>query len=742
MRNKSLVYCVYAVMTVALSFAEFMDIPSLGVGLLAALFALGQNAPILSVFLVLVGLIDFSPVVFFYNLVAAVIFSALWLVDKKVKLKGYWAGIGAIAAQLGLVVAGAVMRVNVVAIFVSVFLSLVFAYLAFSFGVPVIRNRLRFKLLDSELIAGGIVLIALSYGLSRIPVNFPIVIVFFAFGVLISAKVFGSGAMAVGFCFALGYALGAGVELVGAFMLMSLTALVFAPAPRILSTLSLITSLVMFTFFFNVVPDYAYLWLIALLVGGGFYMALPHTVVCKAKDFFAPDGRKALRGMVNRNRVATGVRLQSISDVFGKMSVIMDGEDVSISDNHIGEFTEQLVGRVCSLCRRYSLCVSEGVIGSVGKVMESALLCGRASVTELPAPIKSSCTCLAALISTSGELAHGYSERLAQLKNISGAKKMVASQLSGISLVLSSLAKKEAEPLRFDADVEKKIAEELTYRAVVTSEALVTGSGYPLSVMLTVLTDTLDVDVIKAVLRKKLGVSFAVDKTESDSISGWTVVYTYAKPRFDVVFSVSSCPKDKNGVSGDTHSFVKIDSHRFLMAVCDGMGSGAKAREFSSSTISLIENFYKADFNHKLVLSSVNNFLSLSSEEIYSAVDIAVVDLENGLCDIIKIGSPTSYIKTKDSVLRVEGSSLPIGVLEEMKPTVMTYSLKGGETVVLTSDGAADSFGGDGLADVINNCAKLPEQMCKSVVDCALKNTDGIPCDDITVAAFYVFESV
>ena len=75
-----------------------------------------------------------------------------------------------------------------------------------------------------------------------------------------------------------------------------------------------------------------------------------------------------------------------------------------------------------------------------------------------------------------------------------------------------------------------------------------------------------------------------------------------------------------------------------------------------------------------------------------------------------------------------------------MKPSVVTYSLKGGETVVLSSDGAADSFVGNGMADVINNSTKLPEQLCKSVVDAALSNT-GKPCDDITVAAFHIFEA-
>lgn len=741
MRSKRIVvYSAAALMFLILSYAGFMDVASLGVGLLIALCALGLNAPILSLFLILSGFLDFSWSGLVYYVGAGIVMSVIWLIGRKYKLKSYVFFIGACLSHIGLIIMGIVEHQNFIVIFVGIFLALIYAYLSYSVGIPLIKHDLRFKLLDSELIAGGIIIASLAYGLARVPLGFPVSALFFALIVLVGSKIFGSGGLSVGLCFALGYALEDGTAFVGAFALMSLTALIFAPAPRILSSLSLIMSFIMYTFFFNVIPDNAWMWMVSLLIGGLIYMLLPQSKMQFIGEFFKPDGRKALRAMVNRSRVAEGLKLEALGCVFGEMSYIMGGGKGRVSENHIGELTQSLVGSVCALCKKYDTCASSGIFICVGKVMETSLENGRVTVAELPDEIKSNCISLASLISVSDDLASKYSDGLARLKNIDAAKKMVAAQLRGISDIMSTLAKKEAQPLRFDDLVEKKIAEELTYRMVVTSEVLVTGGNSP-DVMLTVLTDSLKIDVIKSVLKKILGMPFTIDKTESGSLSGYTVVYATARPKYDVIFSVCGCSKDKNSVSGDTHSFIKIDTHRFMMAVCDGMGSGEKANRFSTSTISLIENFYKAGFSHNLVLSSVNDFLTLSSEEIYSAVDVAVVDLENGLCDIIKIGSPTSYIKTSDSVLRVDGASLPIGVLEEMKPTVVTYPLKGGETVVLTSDGAADSFRGNGLADVINNSVKLPEQLCKGIVDVAINNT-GKPCDDITVAAFHIFETV
>lgn len=738
MRNKIIVYVVLAAMFAALSFAEFMDVASLGIGLLVAVYALGLNAPVASLMLVVSGLLNFSFPSLVYNLGAGLSFSLLWLVNRKIKTPSFCTILTLVAAQSGIVIMGFIGNVNVVAIIVNVFLSSVFSYLAYCFGVPVIKNGMRYKLLDSELIAGGIILIALSYGLSCIELRFPFLAALFAISVLSSAKIFGGKSLWVGLCFALGYCIRFGVDLFGAFALMSLTALIFIPAMRILSVFSIIMSFVMYTFFFNVVPSDVGLWFAALLCGGIAYMLIPLKRFDKAKEFFAPDGRKVLRSMINRNRVATGVKLESVSDVFARMSVTLKEEKIS-KDDDAQKLTQELVGRECTMCKKYERCAASGVIASVSQVMDSALASGRPIVADLPEAIKTNCVSIAKLISSSAQIAEEYNAKRSRRNSANEAKSVIATQLGGVADMLNALAKKQSQPLRFDESIEKRIVEELTYRSVVTSEALVTNAGD--EVMLCVLNKTLDKEIIKSTLKKMLGSPYAIEKSESSELSGWTVVYATKKPKFDVVFSVSGCAKDKNGVSGDTHSFVKIDSHRFMMAICDGMGSGEKANEFSSSTVSLIENFYKADFNHNLVLSSVNEFLSLSSDEIYSAADVVVVDLQTGMCDLIKIGSPASYIKTDDSVLRVEGASLPIGLLEEMKPSVTTYPLSGGETVVITSDGAADGYCGDELADVINNFSRLPSELCKRVVKGALKSNEP-PSDDITVAAFHIFESI
>ena len=60
---------------------------------------------------------------------------------------------------------------------------------------------------------------------------------------------------------------------------------------------------------------------------------------------------------------------------------------------------------------------------------------------------------------------------------------------------------------------------------------------------------------------------------------------------YDCIFGVYNLTKDGTSKSGDTHTVLRIDKNRLLVALSDGMGSGNKASELSSVSLSLIESF-------------------------------------------------------------------------------------------------------------------------------------------------------
>ncbi|MBO5434991.1 SpoIIE family protein phosphatase, partial [bacterium] len=108
------------------------------------------------------------------------------------------------------------------------------------------------------------------------------------------------------------------------------------------------------------------------------------------------------------------------------------------------------------------------------------------------------------------------------------------------------------------------------------------------------------------------------------------------------------------------------------------MGSGEYARRISESTISLLESFYRAKMPPETILKTVNKLLTFNKEESFACVDIAVIDLDTGEADIVKIGSPLGFILTGSTVKVLEGGSLPLGILDSLHPDTATYTLTEG----------------------------------------------------------------
>ena len=233
--------------------------------------------------------------------------------------------------------------------------------------------------------------------------------------------------------------------------------------------------------------------------------------------------------------------------------------------------------------------------------------------------------------------------------------------------------------------------------------------------------------------------------SEPSTIPNFAVATFVPAPKYECIFGTSGIPKYGNTISGDSYSFVRLNNNKILLAVCDGMGSGDDAQKISDTTISLIENFYKADFDDDTILSSVNKLLSMEMNDNYSALDICVIDLQNALGDFVKVGAPESYIKHTDSTDKIEGvGALPIGILEEIKPSISKTLLNANDMVVICSDGIIDAFGdANKLQTFINNENILnPQELSNTILNEALRLSDNMPKDDMTVLCSRIFINI
>ncbi|MBM7650290.1 stage II sporulation protein E [Bacillus ectoiniformans] len=141
-------------------------------------------------------------------------------------------------------------------------------------------------------------------------------------------------------------------------------------------------------------------------------------------------------------------------------------------------------------------------------------------------------------------------------------------------------------------------------------------------------------------------------------------------------------------VSGDSYSTIELGAGKYAVAISDGMGNGERAHYESHETLSLLQQILKSGIEEKVAIKSVNSILSLrTTDEIFSTLDLVIIDLQDAAANFLKVGSTPSFIKRGNKIIKVEASNLPIGILQEFEVDVVTEQLKSGDLIIMMSDG-------------------------------------------------------
>jgi stage II sporulation protein E len=245
---------------------------------------------------------------------------------------------------------------------------------------------------------------------------------------------------------------------------------------------------------------------------------------------------------------------------------------------------------------------------------------------------------------------------------------------------------------------------------------------------------------IEEIVSKICRCKMSLTKIETSKRAGWNVLSLKTAPKFAMAFGTASIKKDTSSVSGDAYSIIKLAHDKFLLALCDGMGSGKNAQKTASTAISLVENFYKAGFDNEIILSSVNKLLSLNSTDNFTALDICVLDMQNGTLDFVKMGAPESFIKHTNTTTKILGGTLPLGIVQDAQPIVIKQIISNGDFVFMFTDGITESFETEEmLEDFINNLTSLNPQTLADEVIKKAHTLSGGARDDMTVLVAKIF---
>ena len=161
---------------------------------------------------------------------------------------------------------------------------------------------------------------------------------------------------------------------------------------------------------------------------------------------------------------------------------------------------------------------------------------------------------------------------------------------------------------------------------------------------------------------------------------------------YNCIYSKAMISKNKEDISGDSYTFVRTDDNHLIMAISDGMGTGAVAAADSGSVMDFMEEYVAAGFDITKAPEVINEALTYRHNDCPVTLDISDVDLNTGKVKMIKSGGAVTFIKRKNMVKYYFPSSLPLGVIDDITSYRQEEMLCDGDYLIMISDGVADSL--------------------------------------------------
>lgn len=471
------------------------------------------------------------------------------------------------------------------------------------------------------------------------------------------------------------------------------------------------------------------------------YLLIPESAYNKAANVLKLySDRQLTRLNINANRAATGEKLFEIAAVFKEIEntfISLDDFDLN-ADNASRFICEKIVQDVCARCSNFERCKNAGMGDSLQKLVAVGGGKGKVNLIDLPAKLTSECTNPSGIMFALNTLLAEYRKSMIEAENASAGKKLLAEQAKGVSAILKNLALEQSSPLSMNTEAERKLRDIIARKGVTLNEIMVYGED---TLSMTV-SGRHNLQKLIAAAEQVLGKRMTLSRKLPLSADKFCYVLK-PQPPLDAAFGIAAVTKAGELASGDTHSVIKIDERTFMLALSDGMGSGEYARRISDCTISLVESFYRAKMPSETILSTVNQLLSFNREESFSCIDVATVDLETGFADVVKIGSPLSFVISDNKIRVLESQSLPLGILDTIKPTVLREELQADDTIVLISDGITSAFSSstDLCAFIESVPCQNPQTFADELLKKAIALCNDVAADDMTVVAARLFST-
>ncbi|NMA95240.1 MAG: stage II sporulation protein E [Clostridiales bacterium] len=548
---------------------------------------------------------------------------------------------------------------------------------------------------------------------------------------------------------------------VGCLGICGLISGIFQELGRTMMAISFIMANAVTTFYINQ-STYIIISLKDIIVSGLVFILTPKFAIEYIRQFFDASIAKAKDQVFYIHRMQDVItnQLKEFSKVFYQLSKtfnkITKGASIEGNSKEISKLIDKVVNRVCMDCSLYKKCW-EGdfykTYNNIFNILESLGMHEKLDEDSIE-HMMMGCYKFNTLIEETSKVYYDYRQNIRWQRQLDECRHLVSDQLKSISDVIEQLAQEVDMDIHFKREIEDKINLGLDREGIYCREVLVMEKS----------EDMIEVAIIKKACKGKLECHKIVEHVVSRVIGrpftcknreciyaggNECTIYLEEAKKFNIITGIAQRRKEHKDTIGDSHTSIELSGAKFMLALSDGMGSGDRAAMESADVLYLLEDFMEAGFDLDITVKTINSVLMVRSrDEIFATADICLIDQRSGHAEFAKIGAVSTFLKRGDAVDVIKASSLPIGIIENIKMSREHVRLRDNDMVIMVTDGILDAYEGsldadDWLSGIITSQdIKTPERMAEYILDSALRAGKGIASDDMTVMVSRVWKPV
>lgn len=449
--------------------------------------------------------------------------------------------------------------------------------------------------------------------------------------------------------------------------------------------------------------------------------------------------------------------LNLIADSFKKLSNTfynMPAKKTNLNNGDIEIVFEELTNNFCKSCENCNHCWKESpfnVYEETKILLNAAKNGGAISMEDIPETFSNRCVKSKALVSEINHLFERARLNLIWYNKLIESREVVADQLKEVAVIIEDYSKNIYNFVALDDKTIEYIRQKLrSHHIIMKKIVMLEKKNHVLEIVISAKTEkgscvsTKDMaNFIGECIGKKLKPMKNCKKLVGNDYATFNIALD---TNFFVMHGTAKKTNSSEEISGDNFAVLNFGCGQMLASLSDGMGSGIYAYKDSETVIELLEQLLESGFSEEISLKLINSVMLLNNQaESPTTLDMAVVDMYSGMCDFIKLGAASTFIKRGNWVEAIKSTTLPVGVINDVEIESVSKKLYSGDFIIMVSDGITDMVNGEDKEREISKIimdidSTNPNEIAREILAKTVDNSVDIYDDDMTVLVLGLWE--